>query len=150
MDEPVVDANSRPEPPSSLALRFGLNPDGADWYGTVYVGGRECGTMELVQIRSNVTGIVAHVEYSMRIQGDDPDYVLDADLGGVIANHHVVLNGRVSTGYYAGETVHPLGNITAAPEGLVDGLATMTGLIKLDPQPEPPSFAYPPSPCLGG
>ncbi|MCG6954978.1 MAG: hypothetical protein LJF04_03225 [Gemmatimonadetes bacterium] len=148
--EPVVDLNLQPEPPSSLALRFELNPDGADWFGTVYVGDRACGYMQLLHPRSGLTGIVDHVEYRLSIQGDNPDYVLDAGVSGVIANHHLVLNGRIGSGYYAGETIHPRGDITPAPDGPVDVLTTMKGLIQLYPQPEPPSFVYPPSPCLGG
>jgi hypothetical protein len=148
--ESIVDLNPQPEPPSVLALRFELNPDGTDWFGTVYVGNQACGTMDLLQTGSSLTGIVDHVGYTLNIQGDNPDYVLDADLSGVIANRHVVLNGRIGTGYYSGETIHPLGDITPAPNGPVDELTSMTGLIQLNPQPEPPSFAYPPSPCLGG
>jgi hypothetical protein len=148
--EPVVELNPQPEPPSSLVLRFELNPDGTDWFGTVYVGDRACGTMKLLQTQSALTGIIRHVGYSLRIQGDNPDYVLNADLSGVIANRHVVLNGRIGSGYRAGETIRPLGDITSAPDLLVARPTMMMGLIQLNPQPELPSFAYPPSPCLGG
>jgi hypothetical protein len=148
--ERVALVDPQPEPPSSLALRFELNPDGADWFGTVYVGDRACGYMELHKTRSDLTDLVDHVGYTLSIQGDNPDYILDADVSGVIANHHVVLDGRIGSGYYAGETIHPRGNITPAPVGLVDAPTSMTGLIQLNPQPEPPSFAYAPSPCLGG
>lgn len=147
--EPIAQLNPQPEPPSSLALRFELNPDGTDWFGTVFVGDQACGYMKLLQTRTRLTGVVDHVGYKLSIQGDNPDYLLDADLSGVFANRHVVLNGRIGTGFYAGETIHPLGVVTTAPEGVVDALTTMTGIIQLNPQPEPPSFVYPPSPCLG-
>jgi len=145
---PIVELNPQPEPPSS-ALRFEVNPDGTDWYGTVYVGETACGYMKLLQTRSSVTGIVDHVGYSLAIQGDNPDYVLDAALSGIIQSHRVVLNGSITDGFYAGETIHPVGEIAPGTDGLVDGLTTMTGFIQLNPQPEPPSSAYPPSPCLG-
>ena len=150
----VVDLNPQPEPPS-LQLDFVLTPDGADWFGTISVGGQECGSMQLTPtqvVETDVappeaawwqSGIVTHVGYTLSIQGTNPDFQMDADLAGIVENGQVVLNGMVGSGAYAGQTLHPRGQI--AP-----GTLTMTGTVQLNPQPEPPSSQYPPSPCVGG
>jgi hypothetical protein len=151
----VVDLNPQPEPPS-LQLDFVLTPDGTDWFGTVSVGGQACGTMQLTPTQVVETdlvppeaawwqsGIVTHVGYSLTIQGENPDFVMDADLAGIVQGGRFVLNGMVGSGAYAGQTLHPRGQIAPGT------LPTMTGTVQLNPQPEPPSSQYPPSPCVGG
>lgn len=146
----IVDLNPQPEPPS-LSLHYVLSPDGSDWFGMVYVGDQACGSMQLLQTSSRQTGIVTHLAYSLSIQGANPDFQMDADLSGVLVRGRVVLNGKVRNGTYAGRTIHPQGRIVAAPEdGSVDLLTRMLGAIELNPQPEPPSASYPPSPCITG
>lgn len=156
-DDGIVDLNPQPEPPS-LVLDFVLNPDGAAWFGTVYVGDRECGTMELLptgpvdadlgptEVAWWQSGIVTHVGYTLSIQGANSNPWMDADLAGVVVDGRVVLNGIVGSGFYTGQTIHPRGQVVA-PSG---NLPTMTGTVQLNPQPEPPSSAYPPSPCVAG
>ncbi len=145
-DQSPVQLNPQPEPPS-FVIDYRLNPDGDDWYGRAYVGGEACGTIQLLQTKSKQTGIVTHVGYNLSIAGPNPDFILDASLEGVIVRGHVVLNGKVNSGYYAGRTIHPRGVIQTSGGGPVDQLATMLGTVELNPQPEPPSFEYPPSPC---
>ncbi|MCG6987521.1 MAG: hypothetical protein LJF06_05020 [Gemmatimonadetes bacterium] len=156
----VVDLNPQPEPPS-LQLDFALNPDGTDWFGRIYVGGQACGTMQLTPAQVVETdlvppeaawwqsGIVTHVRYTLGIQGANPDFEMHADLAGIIVGGRVVLNGMVGSGAYAGQTLHPRGQIVLPSPG-GDQLTTMTGTVQLNPQPEPPSSQYPPSPCVGG
>ncbi|HKJ92723.1 MAG TPA: hypothetical protein VJ957_06120 [Longimicrobiales bacterium] len=147
-DQPHVLFNPQPEPPA-LIMDYALTPDGGDWYGTVQVGGESCGTMQLIQTESDETGIVTHVGYELSITGANPDFQLNASLDGVVVRGHVVLNGRISSGFYAGQTIHPRGEIRTVGGGPVDRLTTLTGAVQLNPQPEPPSMAYPPSPCSG-
>lgn len=137
--------NPQPEPPSIL-LHFALIPDGTDWYGTVYVGNEACGTMDLKSGGSWQSGIVTHVSYSLAVTGANPDFQLDANVAGIRVQGMVVLNGTVDSGAYDGQTIHPLGEIQTS--GDPDNLeATMLGAIMLNPQPEPPSAEFPPSPC---
>lgn len=144
----VVQLNPQPEPPS-LKLGFALSPDGGDWYGTVYVGGQACGSIQLLATTPRQTGVASHVGYTLTIAGDNPDFQLAANLAGVVTHAHVVLNGVVSSGFYAGQTIHPRGVISTSNGGPVDELTTLTGTVQLNPQPEPPSAPYPPSPCTG-
>ncbi len=142
---PITELNPQPEPPS-LALRYELGPDGTDWFGTVYVGDEACGTMQLVQTATRSTGVARHVVYSLTIVGANPAFLMDATLSGIVVRDHVVLNGRVHDGAYAGRTIHPRGEIqTTITDG--EAFTRMTGLVQLNPQPEPPSSDYPPSPC---
>lgn len=137
--------NPQPEPPSIL-LHFALHPDGTDWFGPVYVGDQSCGTMQLLRDTSWQSGIVTHVGYSLSIAGDNPDFTMDATVAGIAVRGMVVLNGSVDSGAYAGQTLHPMGEVQAGGDS--DDLeATMLGIVMLNPQPEPPSDAYPPSPC---
>ena len=142
---PIAQLNPQPEPPS-LDIEYLLTPDGADWFGTVFVDGEACGSMELLVTNSQQTGVVTHVGYALSITGDNPNFQLGAALDGVIVRHNVVLNGAVDSGYYSGQTIHPRGMIQTSG-GSVDQLTSMEGELQLNPQPEPPSFAYPPSPC---
>jgi len=150
---PIIDLNPQPEPPS-LELQFTMTPDGASWFGTISVGGRACGSVQLnpqPEPPSRQTGVVTHVAYSLSIQGDDPAFLLDADLSGIVAGGHVVLNGRINNGAYAGQTIHPRGDIAVPPpDAPLDLSTTLTGALKLNPQPEPPAPEYPPSPCVAG
>lgn len=143
----LVQLNPQPEPPS-LVIEYQLIPRGEGWAGSVYVGGQACGTMQLVQTKSEQTGIVMHVGYNLSIAGYNPDFQLDASLSGVIVRQHVVLNGTVGSGYYAGRTVHPRGVIQTTGGGPTNQLTTMLGTVQLNPQPEPPYPAFPPSPCI--
>lgn len=142
----IVALNPQPEPPS-FEIQYQLTPDGADWFGMVYVGGEACGTMQLLQTTPKQTGVATHVGYDLSITGDNPAFQLDASLAGVIVKQRVVLNGTVDSGYYAGRTVHPRGTIQTFGGGPIDQITTLQGTIKLNPQPEPPSFEFPPSPC---
>lgn len=137
--------NPQPEPPSIL-LQFTLNPDGTDWYGHVYVGDQSCGTMQMLQDTLWQSGIVTHVGYSLSVAGDNPDFKMDATVAGIAVQGMVVLNGSVDSGAYAGQTIHPLGEIQTGGDSS-DLETTMLGIIMLNPQPEPPSDAFPPSPC---
>lgn len=153
-EQPINELNPQPEPPS-LQLHFSMTPDGDAWFGTISVGGQACGAVQLNPQPEppfpQQTGVVTHVAYALSIQGDNPDFLLDADLSGIVAGNHVVLNGVVSDGFYAGQTLHPRGSITLPPpDSPTDLQTTMTGIIQLNPQPEPPAPAeYPPSPCTG-
>ncbi|MGD8321888.1 MAG: hypothetical protein PVJ02_15680 [Gemmatimonadota bacterium] len=145
--DPVTELNPQPEPPS-LELRFQLTFDG-EWSGTVFVGDQACGSMRLVPVlidegTSSETGTVTHVAYGLGITGSNPDFTLQAGLSGIVEQGMVVLNGPVTDGAYAGQILHPRGEIQS--EG---GATTLTGSVQLNPQPEPPSEAYPPSPCQG-
>lgn len=142
---PVAELNPQPEPPS-LTLSYQLRPDGTDWFGTVYVGDEACGTMALEQTASRSTGVATHVGYDLTIVGANQAFLMDATLFGLVVRDHVVLDGRVHDGAYAGRTIHPRGQIqTTLQDG--EAFTTMTGLVQLNPQPEPPSSDYPPSPC---
>jgi hypothetical protein len=144
-NDETIYLNPQPEPPS-LLLQFALSPDGTDWYGHVYVGDQSCGTMQLLQDTVWQSGIVTHVGYSLSVVGDNPDFAMDAAVAGIAVRGMVVLNGSVDSGAYAGQTLHPMGQIqTGGDSGDLE--ATMLGIIMLNPQPEPPSDAYPPSPC---
>lgn len=146
--DPVTELNPQPEPPS-LELTFQLTFDGG-WFGTVFVGDQACGSMQLVPVlidegtSSTQTGTVTHVGYGLGITGSNPDFTLQAGLSGTVEQGMVVLNGLVTDGAYAGQTLHPRGEIQS-----VGGVMTLTGSVQLNPQPEPPSAAYPPSPCQG-
>jgi hypothetical protein len=144
----TVDLNPQPEPPS-LELDYALTPDGTDWFGTIQVGNQSCGSMQLVQTSSRQSGIVTHVAYALSIQGENPAFGMDADLSGIVVRGRVVLNGKVSGGFYDGQAIHPRGQIVASTdENPIDQLTRMIGTVELNPQPEPPSAAYPPSPCV--
>lgn len=146
----IVDLNPQPEPPS-LRLDFRLTPDGTDWFGTIFVGDQACGSMQLRQTSSRQTGVVTHVGYGLSIQGTNPDFQMDADLSGIVVRGRVVLNGTVAHGAYAGQTLHPRGQIVVPPPNSpIDLTTTLTGAVQLNPQPEPPAPAYPPSPCITG
>lgn len=137
--------NPQPEPPSML-LHFALSPDGTDWYGTVYVGDEACGTMQLLQDTVWQSGIITHVGYQLAVTGDNPDFSLNASVAGITVQSMVVLNGTVDSGAYEGRTIHPLGEIQTSDDS-GDLFVTMLGAVMLNPQPEPPSAAFPPSPC---
>lgn len=145
-DETTPYLNPQPEPPS-LQVRFALSPDGGDWFGHVFVGDESCGSIQLLSTGAETTGIVTHVGYALSITGANPAFQLDASLQGVIVQGRVVLNGMVSSGAYAGQTIHPRGTIQVAGGGTTDQLTTLAGAVQLNPQPEPPSMEYPPSPC---
>ena len=145
---PIVDLNPQPEPPS-LSLDYNLAFGDGGWFGMVYVGGQACGMMSMIPTASNQTGVATHVGFNLNIIGTNPDFALSASLAGVVVQQRVVLNGVIENGYYAGTTIHPRGTIQGLGSGgPIDQLPTLQGTIKLNPQPEPPSFEYPPSPCV--
>ena len=147
LDQPIVDLNPQPEPPS-LDVDYSLTFGDGGWFGMVYVGGQACGMMSMIPTASKQTGVATHVNFNLSIIGDNPDFALDASLAGVVVQQKVVLNGMVENGFYAGTTIHPRGTIQGLGSGVpIDQLPTLQGTVKLNPQPEPPSFEYPPSPC---
>ncbi|MEJ2215201.1 MAG: hypothetical protein P8099_01175 [Gemmatimonadota bacterium] len=110
------------------------------------MGDESCGSMQLVQGGSWQSGIVTHVSYSLAVSDIDGNPFLNASVAGIAVKGMVVLNGTVDSGAYDGQTIHPLGEIQTS--GNPDNLeATMLGAIMLNPQPEPPSTEFPPSPC---
>jgi len=146
-----IDLNPQPEPPSQpLLLGFVVSPDGGDWFGTVYVGDQACGSIQFVHSDGTQTGVVSHIDYHLGIVGANPDFQVGADLSGILNPVRMVLHGTVTEGAFTGQTVNPMGAIqTTSDGGPVDQLTTIRGWLQLNPQPEPPSMEYPPSPCMG-
>jgi len=146
-----VDLNPQPEPPSQpLLLGFAVSPDGGDWFGTVFVGDQACGSIQFVHSDWSQTGVVTHIDYHLAIAGANPDFRLGADLSGILNPVRMALHGTVTEGAYAGQVVNPMGAVqTTSGGGPVDELTTIRGWLQLNPQPEPPSMEYPPSPCTG-
>lgn len=147
LDQPIVDLNPQPEPPS-LNLQYKLTFGDGGWFGRVYVGDQACGSMSMMPTASKQTGVATHVAFDLNIIGDNTDFALDASLAGVVVQQKVVLNGVVDDGYYAGTTIHPRGTLSIPSGGPIDQFPTLQGTVKLNPQPEPPSFEFPPSPCV--